>query len=238
MKETTAKTQLSFPFMLNNNHLKLIAMLAMLCDHVGLHLLPQFPFLRIIGRLAYPIFAYMIAEGCTHTRSKAKYLRNLALLALLCQAVYFFAMGSLYQSILVTFSLSVVTICCFDAARKHKSSAYYLLLCAELITVCVICVALPKLRVLRDFSIDYGLPGVLFPVAVYIAPKKSWKLLAAAIMLVCLGYTLGGIQWYGLCALLLLALYDGTRGKHNLKYLFYIFYPAHLVIIYLIGLFM
>lgn len=236
MQEATPSAKHTALGLLNNNHLKLIAMLAMLCDHVGLHLLPEFPVLRIIGRLAYPIFAYMIAEGCTYTRSKAKYLRNLALLALLCQAVYFFAMGSLYQSILVTFSLSVITIYCFDAARKHKRPAYYLLLCAELILICVICYFLPGLRILRDFDIDYGLCGVLLPVAVYIAPSKPWKLLAAAVMLVGLGYTYGGIQWYGLCALLLLALYDGTRGKYKLKYLFYIFYPVHLAVIYLIGL--
>ena len=57
-------------FGLTNNQLKLIAMLSMLIDHVGMLLFPGVRVLRIIGRLAFPIFAYMIAEGCAHTRSR------------------------------------------------------------------------------------------------------------------------------------------------------------------------
>ena len=60
------------------NELKLIAMIAMTCDHVGLQLLPGVPVLRIIGRLALPIYAYMIAEGCRYTRSRKKYLLRIA----------------------------------------------------------------------------------------------------------------------------------------------------------------
>ena len=54
---------------LTGNQLKLLALFAMTCDHVGLQLLPQFIILRIIGRLAAPLFAYMIAEGCRYTQT-------------------------------------------------------------------------------------------------------------------------------------------------------------------------
>ena len=57
---------------LNGNHLKLIAAFSMLLDHAGILLFPQIRMLRIIGRLAYPIFAFMIAEGCRYTKNKAK----------------------------------------------------------------------------------------------------------------------------------------------------------------------
>ena len=103
-----------------NNQLKIIAMIAMLIDHIGAYLFPQVRWLRIIGRLAYPIFAYMIAEGCHHTKSRIRYFLQMAGLAAICQLVYYIAMGSLYQCILVTFSLSVVIIYAIDNFRKHK----------------------------------------------------------------------------------------------------------------------
>ena len=66
------------------NELKLIALVSMTCDHVGLQLLPNVLFLRILGRLAFPIFAYMIAEGCRYTRSRKKYLLRMVSLAAVC----------------------------------------------------------------------------------------------------------------------------------------------------------
>ena len=59
---------------LTSNQLKLLAMVTMTLDHIGVHLFPQCLFLRIIGRLAMPIYAYMIAEGCAHTRNRKQYL--------------------------------------------------------------------------------------------------------------------------------------------------------------------
>ena len=103
-------------FGLTGNQLKLIAMIAMTCDHVGLSLFPQLQILRIIGRLAFPIYAFMIAEGCRYTRDRRKYLLSISALALLCQLVYWFMMGSLYQCILVTFSLSICLIYALDHA--------------------------------------------------------------------------------------------------------------------------
>ena len=58
---------------LSGNQLKIIAMLTMLVDHIGVQLFPECIILRIIGRLSLPIFAYMIAEGCLHTRNRPKY---------------------------------------------------------------------------------------------------------------------------------------------------------------------
>lgn len=78
---------------LTGNQLKLIAMAAMTLDHIGVYLLPQALILRIIGRLALPIYAYMIAEGCRYTRSRKQYLLRIAGLAAVCQAVYFSPWG-------------------------------------------------------------------------------------------------------------------------------------------------
>jgi len=59
---------------LTNNQLKVIAMVTMTVDHVGFLLFPRLLLLRCIGRLAFPIYAYMVAEGCSHTKSLPKYL--------------------------------------------------------------------------------------------------------------------------------------------------------------------
>ena len=106
---------------LTGNQLKLLALFAMTCDHVGLQLLPQFIILRIIGRLAAPLFAYMIAEGCRYTHNRGRYLGRLLGMAALCQIAYFAAMRSLYQCIFVTLSLSVCLIYALDNAVRRRT---------------------------------------------------------------------------------------------------------------------
>ena len=219
-----------------NNQLKIIAMIAMLIDHIGAYLFPQVRWLRIIGRLAYPIFAYMIAEGCHHTKSRIRYFLQMAGLAAICQLVYYIAMGSLYQCILVTFSLSVVIIYAIDNFRKHKGVLSGALAIAVFGAVVYVCYLLPKRLAGTDFGIDYGFFGILLPVVIYLVPDKQGKLFAAAAMLIAMSGRWGAVQWYGLAAIPLLLLYNEKRGKARLKYLFYIFYPAHLVAIYFLGM--
>ncbi len=221
---------------LTGNQLKILALIAMTCDHAGKQLLPQFIFLQIIGRLAFPIFAYMIAEGCHYTKNRKKYLLTMVSLAFLCQLVYFVAMGSLYQCVLVTFSLSIGLIYAIDYAIKQKTATACLGAVAAFILICFISIFLPEILSHTDFAIDYGIWGILLPVCIYIANTKTLQLALAAIILCFLSFSLGQIQWYAFFSLPLLALYNGKRGQWNLKHLFYIYYPLHLVIIYLIGL--
>ena len=67
----------------DTNLLKLVAMLTMLCDHAGKMLFPQYPVMRIIGRIAFPIYAYCLAAGCVYTRNPLNYLKRIVLLALI-----------------------------------------------------------------------------------------------------------------------------------------------------------
>lgn len=221
---------------MNSNQLKIVALLAMTCDHVGKLLFPQIDILQIVGRLAFPIFAYMIAEGCVHTKSKKKYLLTMAGLGLICQIVYFVAMDSLYQCVLVTFSLSIGLIYVLDYAIEKKKAAGYLGFGILLAVEFFICAILPKLLPKTDFAIDYGLVGVLLPICIYLGKSRMEKILIMLLMLVFLGIDMGDVQWYALFAPLLLSLYNGQRGKLKMKHLFYIYYPLHLLGIYLIGL--
>ncbi len=221
------------PSLLTNNQLKILALVTMTADHVGLQLLPQYPILRIIGRLAFPVFAYMIAEGCRYTRDRRRYLLTMALMALAYQLVYFFAMGSLYQGIFVTFTLSTALIFSLDRALEKKDGPSWALAVGVFLSAVILSVLLP-MWTQTDFAIDYDIWGILLPVVVYYMPTREWKLVGAAVCLVALAFMWGGRQWYSLLALIPLALYNGKRGKYRMKYLFYIYYPAHLAVIYLL----
>ena len=216
-------------FSLTGNQLKLIAMLTMTIDHIGAILLPQYRFLRIIGRLAMPIYAFMIAEGCHYTHDRIAYFLRLAGLALLCQVVYALVDHSLYQCILVTFSLSVGLICTVENAQKKGTSGTALAAAALFAGIYFVCEKLSLY--VPDFHVDYGFWGVLLPVIVYFGGRSVWAFLAGLTVL-CLSR--GGLQWWAMLTVPLIALYNGQRGKHRLGWMFYLYYPAHLVVIYLI----
>lgn len=214
---------------LTGNQLKLIALIAMTCDHVGLQLLPDWWILRVIGRLALPIYAYMIAEGCRHTGNRKKYLLRIASLALVCQVVYFAAVGSLYQSILVTFTISICLIYVIDYTQQKRDQVSRVLALGALAAAVFVCVGLPMLLKDTDFAIDYGFVGVLLPLLVYFGREKTKYLTAGLILL---GLSHGGVQWFALAAVPLLGMYNGQRGKGNVGKWFYLYYPLHLVVIH------
>lgn len=218
---------------LTGNALKIIALLAMTCDHIGFQLFAQYDFLRWIGRLAFPIFAYMIAEGARYTKNRLRYFLQMFGLGFLCQLVYFIAMGSLYQCILMTFSLSVLLIYALDYALKKKNPEAWLIISLSFLAVFFLVEGLPLLLTNTDYDVDYGIWGVLTPVFVFLGQKKYQKLLFMAIPLTFLCFA-GGLscQWMAFFSLPLLALYNGKRGKLKMKNLFYIYYPLHLVVIY------
>lgn len=217
---------------LTGNQLKLIALVTMTIDHVGMILFPSDPLWRIVGRLAFPIFAYMIGEGCRYTRSLRRYLATLSLVAAVCQGVYWVAMGSVYQCILVTFSLSVCLIMLAKRAMQTQKPYWYVALAAGITGVFFLTEILPGLLPGTDFSVDYGFWGVMLPVCVYCAKEKRLRLALTAVCLGFLGNAYGWVQWFALAAVPLLALYNEQRGKWKMKYFFYLYYPAHLVILH------
>lgn len=217
---------------LNNNQLKLIAMITMTVDHVGMLFFPQSALLRIIGRLAFPVYAYMIAEGCSYTRSMGKYLGSVGAMALLCQVVAWFVTGSLRQSILVTFTLSIFLCWLAKLAVCRKKAWTWAAFAAGLMAALFITEVLPELLPGTDISVDYGFLGVILPVGVYLAKNRKGKLLFTALDLCLLALNSWEGQWFALLALPLLGLYNGRRGKLPMKWLFYFYYPAHLAVLW------
>lgn len=221
---------------LSGNSLKLIALLAMTIDHIGAYLLPQYSILRIIGRLAFPVFAYMIAEGCKYTKNRRRYLSDMTYLAFICQAASFITTRSLNMCIIVTFSLSITIIYTIDYMLKKRDTKSFAAALIVLFAVYFVSEMLPKALIGTDYNIDYGFFGILTPVFIYLGKSKLEKISMAAFALVLVASALGGVQWYALLTMPLLIMYNGKRGKMKLKNLFYIYYPAHLAVIYLIGL--
>lgn len=215
---------------LTGSQLKWVALVAMTVDHIGHMLFPQAAILRIIGRLAYPIYAFMIAQGCAHTKNIRKYLLKILAVAAVCQVVYFVTIESLYQGILVTFSISIALIMLLTKAEQKKTPLLRVASVVGVFAALFVTELLPHLLTGTDFGVDYGFLGVLLPVCVYFAGSGLKRFWVAAGMLVLMSVKMGGLQWFCLLALPLLYLYNGKRGNGS-KYFFYIYYPAHLAVI-------
>lgn len=231
---------ISKKFGLTGNQLKLIALLTMTIDHIGLFLVPGnsilYEICRIIGRLAMPIFAWMIAEGCRYTKNRLRYLLTMLGFGVFSQIIEFVFDNSLHMCILITFSLSVILIYALEYSLKKKSFFTLCLLGGTFLSICYTCVFLPGDIPYLEFDVDYGIYGVLLPVLIYVGRNKQEKLLLAAMGLVPMAIHYGWLQWFALGSLLFLALYNGQRGRVKLKYLFYIYYPVHLGVLSIIAI--
>ena len=218
-------------FGLSGNMLKCIALVCMFLDHTGYLLFPQEAWLRIIGRIAFPIFAYFIAEGCIYTRRPWRHFLEVFVLGVICQVVNQIAEPSsngIYFNILLTFSVSIA-LCNVMRGIPITTGKVGVLVAAAVILWSV-------LDVLKKYGIvfDYGFWGILLPPALVLMKKPWQKLLIAGILLCFLAQGSGSVQWWSLLALVPLTLYNGTRGKWNIKYVFYLFYPLHLAFLYAI----
>lgn len=236
--------------------LKMIAALTMLVDHTGMMLFPKIELFRIIGRLAFPIYAYLIAEGFRYTRDRRIYLLRIFLLGLVCQIVYTLATGTLYINVLLVFSLSLIVMLCADgvkrAIRGEENFAREMIkriakTQADKKSEIIISIATAAAVVLSvgwfcsAVEVDYGFWGVMLPVLAFIFDEKYPRLalFSLGLFILCVHFSSGGliIQYYSLISIPLLLCYNGSRGKISMKYFFYIFYPAHLLILYLISTF-
>ncbi len=233
---------------LSGSTLKILACVFMLIDHIGAKLFPQYSVLRLIGRLAFPIFAFCIAEGCRYTRHKGKHLALIAGFGVVWEGLLIWYYGDWEGNIFLTFSLSVVLIYLWQWIKKQWCSrgiglgSVWLLLYAVTIAV-VWCLTEHLHFEYRFFGVMAAPMTALFDYKEGEAPPWMKRfdhlpvrllLLAAALFLIALP-TLGRtVQVYALLAIPVLAFYNGTAGNPRLKYAFYVFYPVHLIILGLV----
>ncbi len=236
--------------LLSGNMLKCIAACSMLLDHVGYFLFPQYEILRILGRPAFPIFAFMISEGCRYTKDKKKYFLGIFLLATILQVVCYFAIGMTDLISLMGFAIGILLVYALQFAKRWlfmpqlalwKKAISVLALVAGLSAAAILC---------NNVYLDYGFWGctmMLFPSLVDSsdanAPawlKKLDRLWIRVLLLLppmlLLIQSSVSVQKWSLMALPLLFLYSGKRGKRPMKYFFYIFYPAHVAVLALLSM--
>ena len=213
--------------------LKLLAAVCMLIDHAGLLLFPSQIWMRAVGRLAFPLFAYFIGEGFYYTKNRLKYFLRIFLLGVACQIPYAVVGYPFELGILITFSLSLCLMELLSRAQKGFSEgkegpAWLIAFTMAVVAAGFLC---------HHVTVDYGFFGILLPVWMCPFEKKSHRLAAftAGLIALCVYYsypTFLDLQNLCLFSLPLLLIYNGKPGKYRMKWFFYIFYPAHLALLW------
>ena len=217
---------------LSGAQLKYIAFLSMLIDHVnkaliypnlnGKLLIEISDFFDILGRIAFPLFAFFIVEGFFKTKSRKKYLLNLLIFAVISEVPFdMFFFGKFFDmranNVLFTLALSLVTIWIIDILRdklEYKLRLWYLASFVVLAIMCIISMYL---------SIDYEYHSIIIVYLLYIFYNKP-------VVGCILGYLSIIQELWCILGFGLILMYNGERGKQN-KLINYLFYPVHLLIL-------
>ena len=215
--------------------LKIIAMICMVFDHVGDMFYPGVMWLKMIGRLAMPIFAFCVSESYIHTGDRIRYLQRMGIFALVSEVPFDLAFtGKLnlsHQNIMLTFFLAILALILFDKVRGEKTedTGKYNSGKTFLGTLIVLGIAVFSLIIRADYSVFAIIAVFLFYV---FKDRKQYIRTGIGVAFLALTRTMGYYCTTGLSIIPLL-LYNGKKGK-GLKWLFYAFYPGHLLLLYLI----
>lgn len=211
--------------------LKIIAVITMFIDHVGAILLPDYMVLRLIGRIAFPIFCFLLTEGFLHTRNVKNYALRLGLFALLSEIPFDLAFHNQifdfgYQNVFFTLFIGLLAIIGLHTANKRLAEKKLLLILTNFVII------LAGMLLAYLLKTDYSYMGVLIIILIYENELHFNK--AAAIFSACVGLTcMTTLELTSFISVPLIYFYNGKRGL-SLKYFFYAFYPVHLLLLYLI----
>ena len=207
-----------------SNYIKIMAILSMFIDHVGVIFFPQQVIFRIIGRIAFPLFAYQIGVGFTHTRNEKKYFLRLLLFGAAIQLFYMLVApitGEYPWNLNIFFTLALGVAAIFSYERKW----YILFLCM---------IIMPSVLTLTNsINVDYGTYGILLIFIMY-AQKDDFRKLALYTtgLTFAFCFVVGSyIQVYCVAALLFIVKPFSLKA-YIPSSVFYIFYPLHLAILY------
>lgn len=234
---------------LSSASLHILAMFFMFCDHLWGTILP-WEWLTCVGRLAFPIFAFMIVEGYYHTHNLRRYILRLLILAILSEIPFnLLYVGTFFypfhQNVIWTFLIGLLLICLIE--RSKKSGRKWI--------VCLVSFAAIVIGFLAGFVVisDYYGTGVLTVLVFYFfRGRKWWNFLGQLICLYVINFEmLGGLyypivlfghefellrQGLAILALIPIWLYRGRQGYHTkaFQYFCYAFYPVHMLLIVLV----
>lgn len=237
-------------FQIRSTGLHILAMVLMLCDHSWAMLFPSAEWLTCVGRIAYPIFAFMIVEGFFHTHNLRRYLLRLLIWALVSEIPFDLMYASTpffpyHQNVLWTFLLSQLIISLIERCRLRLKPVLTVLISAGL--------AAAGFLIGYMTMVDYYGIGVLTVLTFYAFRKRTWtnRLLQFLCLYVLNVKLLGGYyyeisvfgltieivqQGLALFALIPIWLYQGKQGFHSkaFQYFCYAFYPAHMLLLFVV----
>ena len=243
--------------------LKMIAVITMLIDHTAASILEemlrQMPswgpitmdnwqnwyrldlVLRGIGRMAFPIYCFLLVEGFTYTHSKAKYAVRLFIFAFISEIPFDLALNKSiidmrYNNVFFTLLLGLLTITATDYVVVHMADGTHERMNPALLRIvrAILMVAILFAGCLLAnyvFRCDYGASGIIAIYILYMFRRR--RMLGFALAVCALGMLAGTLELLALLMLIPMYYYNGTRGKQH-KYFFYAFYPVHLLILAII----
>ena len=211
---------------LDGTVLKLIACLSMFIDHLGAVCFSGMMGFRIIGRLAFPIYCFLLVEGAVHTHDMKKYILRMGIFALISEvpfdlAFYHRLVYTGHQNVFFTLGLGLLAIWFLEHPIEQLDIPDVLYKLLVIIAAGLIA---------EFFNTDYGFTGIaVICIFYYLRGQPQLKYPIAAILLA----AMGGVEFYAVLALIPILLYNGQRGRQTkvMQYGFYIFYPAHLLLV-------
>lgn len=226
---------------ISSSVLKIIAVSAMFCDHFSVAFFGQtVGVLRLIGRIAFPIFAFMIAEGASRTRNIYKYMLRLLVFGVVSEIPFDLVCARTwcswqYQNVYFTLLLGLIAIWAVN------------MLCEKNLPVLAAVPILVSAAAAELLRTDYGAGGVICIVFFYVFMRcggvfrKAGFILAVLVLTVWVVYSpfkvlFNSAEFFSLPAVIIILLYNGEKGFRLNKYFFYGFYPAHLLILGLVSL--
>lgn len=253
--------------LLTGNMIKIIAVISMFIDHFHkIIIIPLYPKLWAspiitsifsesqivwinkltkytlygLGRLAFPLFCFLLTEGFYYTKNRKHYIGLMALFALISEIPFDLALyGRItrilgqyaHQNVFFTLFLGLLALWCIEKLKSKSDKIYLKLLHIIPQAICVYFISMAA----SFFNTDYRFRGILFIVTFYLTRKNRILQVLSFLLVYSLAYkALPSIFIILSCVPVL--LYNGERGKSNLKYFFYIFYPAHFCILYFLSL--
>ncbi len=222
---------------MNSFALKMVALLTMIVDHIGYEFTSVFNtmVMRQIGRVAMPIYCFLIAEGCRRTSNLKKYLLRLGAFALISEIPFdliatkhMFAFG--HQNVFFTLFLGAAAVFVYEEFKKRVNESVsgnkvifnFMAAAISLSAMSIIAYLLKT---------DYNIYGVAAVFLCYMAENKFIRVLNVLIVFIAFYHGQIVFMIMATVACLLLLCYNGKRGP-SFKYLFYAAYPVHLLIIY------
>ena len=215
---------------LDGTVLKTVAMIIMVIDHVGDSFFPGQTWMRAVGRIAMPVFAFCVSEGFMHTHDRGRYLLRMLIFGLISEIPFdLFAAGKLidlsHQNIMLTFAWALTGLICYDKITAKELTAFR-----------NIAAAFVLLRFLAGsviLGLDYNMTAVALIFVFRLLRDKPVPVRNIAAAAVHAALRNRGVNWFGLLGFIPILMYNGKRGR-GYKWLFYVFYPAHMLLIFLI----